>query len=129
MTTVKDELASNQRWVIDSGASHHILTPSGVQMRNCRAVPEGKTVTLADGSRKLLQTAGTVFVNCLQTDLEAFVLPGMKCCLLSVSSLVGDGFKVCFENNMCSISKKGKLLVSIACQDGLYVLDGTDRQE
>ncbi|CAI7935328.1 Hypothetical predicted protein, partial [Podarcis lilfordi] len=50
-------------------------------------------------------------------------LKRMKNGLLSVSCLVKSGFKVEFENDVCTISKQGKELVKIPCEDGLFVLD------
>ncbi|KAJ7303192.1 hypothetical protein JRQ81_012126 [Phrynocephalus forsythii] len=70
-----------------------------------------------------MKQKGTIYVNCLQTNLSVFVLPGMKNGLLSVSNLVKIGFKVEFVDNVCIISRKGRELVKVSCKEGLYVLD------
>lgn len=112
------------KWIIDSGASHSLVpaTSSG-RLMNCKTLPVAKTVTIADNSKREMNLKGTIYVNCLQTNLPVFVLPGMKNGLLSVSCLVKSGFKVEFENDVCTISKQGKELVKIPCEDGLFVLD------
>lgn len=112
------------KWIIDSGASHSLVpaTSSG-SLKNCKTLPVAKTVTIADNSKREMSLKGTIYVNCLQTNLPVFVLPGMKNGLLSVSCLVKSGFKVEFENDVCTISKQGKELVKIPCEDGLFVLD------
>lgn len=83
-------------FVINSGASHHLVPSSGL-LRNCTS---GKSVCLADGTKCPLTQSGSLFCSFLQESIGAFVVPGLSCCLQSVAALLADGYRVCFENNV-----------------------------
>lgn len=50
---------SKLRWLIDSGASHHLVAPSSVRLQNCRHLQTLKVVTMADSTKRSLETVGT----------------------------------------------------------------------
>ncbi|KAJ7303175.1 hypothetical protein JRQ81_012108 [Phrynocephalus forsythii] len=125
--TIQQESKRNQqnmKWIIDSGASHKFI-PHTFQgyLKNCKTLVTARTVTIADNSKREMKQKGTIYVDCLQTNLSVFILPGMKNGLLSVSNLIKIGFKAEFKDNVCIISKKGKELVKVSCKEGLFVLD------
>lgn len=109
-------------FVIESGATQS-LVPSAGLLRDCKAVKNGRTVTLADGSRRSLTMSGTLYCPFLEHEIQAYVVPEMSSCLLSVSALVADGFSICFENNMCSFSRGGHQLFSVECKNRLFVVE------
>ncbi|CAI5772389.1 Retrovirus-related Pol polyprotein from transposon TNT 1-94 [Podarcis lilfordi] len=44
---------TTMKWVLDSGASHHLITPSAGELQNCRAVLTGMTCKFADGKNEM----------------------------------------------------------------------------
>lgn len=75
-------------------------------------------VKLGDHSRVHVTQQGTIVINNFQ--LEALFLPQFRISLLSVSQLDRSAYHTSFADNLCTILKNGKPILTAPGVEGLY---------
>lgn len=112
------------RWIIDSGASHH-LTPDSTLFAALQPLPEDITITVGNGDTIKAIGSGRIFLQFhfgLEISIEALYVPGIQRSLLSVSQLGRNpGHSLTFENGYCY---SGSYTIGML-KDGLYELMAT----
>ena len=114
---------SSQGWVVDSGATQHLITSVNMIERRTQLIKQH--VVLADGGQRNINACGSMFMQCLNAEINVFCVEGLEHNLLSVPCLTENGFNVTFERDSCQIMKEGKVLASAHRKNRLYVLEGT----
>ncbi|KAF7812032.1 Retrovirus-related Pol polyprotein from transposon TNT 1-94 [Senna tora] len=120
-------IQGSNKWVIDSGASSHVT--GNVELLHDLKVIRGKnTVTLPDGSVKVVKSMGTTMINgCLRLDNVLYV-PEFRYNLISVSKLVSDSsIEVKFHSLGCVMQDRlnNQVLAEGTLEKNLYVLNKT----
>ncbi|KAF7835872.1 ribonuclease H [Senna tora] len=120
-------IQGSNKWVIDSGASSHVT--GNVELLHDLKVIRGKnTVTLPDGSVKIVKSMGTAKINgCLRLDNVLYV-PEFRYNLISVSKLVSDSsIEVKFHSLGCVMQDRlnNQVLAEGTLEKNLYVLNKT----
>ena len=107
-------------WVADTGASEHVCGPEdaahGVR-------PTSTVVETANGHVRAVGRA-TVDVSGLGRTVEALVLPGAPR-LLSVGSLVKEGYEMRWGKGSCALKPPGRRPVPLNIVDGIPTLPPT----
>ena len=115
----------NSDWSIDSAASRH-LTAHGTLLEyytdiSATAIPvgNGKDITvIGKGAITLRSTLGTVQLP------HVLYLPEIKSNLISIASIVDQGFKMEFTGTGCTVSKQGLEKAIGKRQGNIYFLTG-----
>lgn len=112
-------------WIIDSGASRHLTANRNLFEHYINIVPtaitigNGKEITaIGEGNITVPTTTGTILLA------GVLHVPDIGSNLVSVASIVDQGFRVEFTNNICTVSK-GKTVQGIGKREGnIYFLTG-----
>ena len=112
-------------WIIDSGASRH-LTANRMQLEdyiNILPTPitigNGKEITaIGQGNITIPTTSGTVLLA------GVLHVPDIGSNLISVASIVDQGFRVEFTKTTCSVSKRNAVQVIGKRQGNIFYLTG-----
>lgn len=115
-------------WYIDSGATSHMCNNRDIIQNFVEEKP--KDVNVANGEK--LQTAGRGNVqvclnNCVRTIGNVYYVPNLSTNLLSVSTLVGKGYKVSFSKSKCVIFDNDTIVATATLRNGVYQLDTMGR--
>ena len=96
---------TNENWVIDSGATHH-LCRNRHSFRNLKPLAKPVMVRLGDSSTIPAIAAGTIYLTLSQSSrivsIEAPFVPRLQVSLLSVSQL-SIKHQIAFRNSTCSL--------------------------
>lgn len=116
---------NSESWYIDSGASGHMCCDKSV-MDNF--VNDGKLeVKVANGDKLYTAGQGSIKVRMkngnIQTISKVHYVPNLTANLLSVSEMVGKGFKVVFSSQGCYIYDGEAVIASASHKEGVYRLD------
>lgn len=128
--TVEENISN--KWFIDSGASMH-MTSRNDWMYNVTEPPV-KNITVANREPLAVKGVGSVDIhinqeNKIQVKNVLFV-PRLAANLLSVSSVVKNGYKVTFNNKGCEILNcKGEIICTATLNNNLYIMDTTHSKE
>jgi len=118
--------ASNEDWVIDSGAFKH-LTPHRQDLRNYRSVAPNSAVTFANGHQAAAVGQGEVMLRvqttsgCTDVTLQAVLhVTEATVNLFSIRQAMNNGAQVTFRHNKCFVSSN-----DIVTMEGVSQRDGT----
>jgi len=122
---------ANGSWIVDTGASDH-MTSNYALLSNCKPLHTPVSVTLPDGTLKLVAQTGQVHFNQFLTLNNVLHVPEFKHNLLSVGKLLS-------ECNLCAVfypdhcffqDPSTKLIVAAGkMNSGLYFLHNTPTAE
>ncbi|KAF7841438.1 Retrovirus-related Pol polyprotein from transposon TNT 1-94 [Senna tora] len=112
-------------WIIDSGASSHICGDKRL-LTDLRAKEGKNTVTLPDGSVKIVQYIGKVFLSSKLILEDVLFVPEFKYNLISVGKLTNStGMQMIFSKSYCMVqdllSKQNTVIGRL--KGNLYMLD------
>lgn len=118
--------STNARWIIDSGASHHMCNCHSA-FHSIEQLGKPIKVQMGDGSFLLAIGSGLITIqlgpHCLK--LTALYIPKLKYCLLSVSRL-SSTYQVSFRDDICYLNpRSGENRIPVVLGllvDGLYEL-------
>lgn len=116
----------NVDWYVDSGASMHMSCKRDWMYNMTKA--SVSNITVANSAPLPVQGVGSVDIypaqgNKIQVNNVLYV-PGLSVNLLSVSAVVGAGYKVIFSNQGCDIhNDTGDLICSALLKKKLYILN------
>ena len=131
-----DEVFSNDHhWVIDSGASRHLI-PDRQQLVNYRSVEPNTAVTFVNGQQAAALGQGEVILQVrtasgmtevtLQNVLH---VPEATVSLFSTRQATNTGAVITFMNDGCSVSVNGTTVMEgISQQDGLMIIKQPKQQ-
>lgn len=115
-----------ERFIIDSGATNHMVTASHWMTA---ASPCGeRKVTIGNGKCVPAQASGPVHLlsNCKDIHLkEAILVEELHVNLLSCAALCKAGCEVKFNEYGCEVRKSGQIILTGECENGLYVIKST----
>lgn len=127
-------VSDTQNWFIDSGASYHMSSRDDwfVELSD-KPVNE---ITVADNSKLIVKTAGKMFVDVNNDDVDRKIsvlgvlhIPDLSVNLLSVSQLVSKGHTVIFDNSGCQIIDSDSELVATGRHiNNMFVLNQSNRR-
>lgn len=115
------------RWLIDSGASHHMIGDGAAltELGPCAPVD----TTLVDGSARSAVKAGIAEVNATvcwkQTTLtlsDVLVVPGLTVSLVSVRKMLDHGYSVTFTTHKVILGKSGKEVLKGEAEGAVFVV-------
>jgi hypothetical protein len=110
--------SSTSVWFINSGTSHHFCNDKRL-LDNL--MNSNLDITMGDDHSVKSKRKGTTSLR--ELSIEAYFVPQFRVSLLSVSQLTKDGYKTTFTDNLCNISKGGKLILTARDTNGLYQVD------
>lgn len=110
---------SNQSWFVDSGATGHMCN-NKTALKNTKSNPT-ELIQVADGRYVKTTVSGNVCLGDIDLRKVSYV-PELKSCLISVSTLTKNGYKLIFSGDFCKIFKDELEIASIKCKNGLYEL-------
>jgi hypothetical protein len=105
-------------WFIDSGASHHFCTDKHL-LDNLT----NSNLDITMGDNHCIKSKSKRTISLRELSIEAYFVPQFRVSLLSVSQLAKDGYKTTFTDNLCNISKGGKLILRVRETNSLYQVD------
>lgn len=114
-------------WLIDSGASHHVCSLSGVceDYTPC----SDRTIRVGDGAAAQVDGVGSVRVEAGQSVLKltnVLFVPTMMVNLVSLSALYADGYRVNFDEDGkgCDVvDLQGTRVARAPLRGGLFVIE------
>ena len=123
-------IQQNQKWIIDSGASSHMVTERNA-MTTLTALDPPEKVCLGDGYTVDAIGRGKVNLTCVaEGNVNSLVLsdvllvPDLHCNLFSVRSAAAHGKRIEFDGSDCVIKdSKGKTWAKGNLDGKLYTLD------
>jgi hypothetical protein len=117
----KTSISSTAQFVIDSGATHHMVNNIELlhNVRNCAAVP----VTFGDGSRLLSTTQGSITIGNIELH-DVLYVPGLQHNLISVNKTPGVWI---FAHNIAKLQSSNNevQLEAKSTSNGLYMVTNT----
>jgi uncharacterized protein (DUF2164 family) len=116
------------RWIVDSGASHHICH-SKECFENLKPIQEVKEIVFGDGQLLKATHAGVVRIvsDVLARPIrleEVLFVPGAHCNLLSISQAAKRGTTTVFKNGVCCMYSGGMEIARVHCIGKVYKLYG-----
>lgn len=123
--TVKENI-SDCKWFLDSGASMH-MTSRKDWMYNVTE-PSVNSITVANKEPLAVKGVGCVDIHLSQDKViqvkNVLYVPGLAANLLSVSTIVKNGYKVIFIKRGCEIQDgKDEVVCTATLSNKLYILD------
>lgn len=125
------KLDSSEKWYLDSGATTH-MTGSRRMFQSLEMSNTGRTVLVANNNRMCVEGVGDVRLSLGTYDnKQAVVLKDVlyipDCCvnLLSISTVIKNGYKVIFQGESCTISDSDGLFAVAKMEDGMFVLQSS----
>ena len=118
-------ISSSSTWVIDSGATDHMIGNSSL-LTTFQSHPSTFTITLAYGSTSCVLGSRTIHLTPLITLTSVLSLPQFSFNLISVSKLTRTlNCSITFFLNYCLIQNLStKQIIGRGCEfEGLYILD------
>lgn len=125
------ENLGNQRWIVDTGASDHMIGDRNL-FSSSYSLKRPIKVGLPDGSVKWVKEAGNIDLTDKIMLNSALLVPDFKHNLLSVSKLIqGSNMRVVFDQNGCVIQGhcSEEILGKGKEEEGVYVLNLEEKSE
>ena len=127
--------ASNDDWVIDSGASKH-LTPHSQHLRNYRSMAPNSAVTFVSGHQAAAVGQGQVILcvqtasGCTDVTLKAVLhVPEATVNLFSTRQAMNNGAQITFRDNRCFVlSDDTMAMEGVSQRDGTMVIRQSSSQ-
>ena len=116
----------NDKWIIDSGATHHICSNLALFETHKKYDHAQNTITVADGKKSTVEHIGSVNLENGITLVNVLHVPGFKFNLISTHQLCKDlNCTITFTQNKCilqNLSQKSSLVLG-ELKSGLYAVD------
>ena len=123
---------AEEPWIVDSGATHHIVK-NKADFESLEALTPPKVVTFGDGSKVRVTHAGTANVKVMTDGRETRVrmedalhVPTATKNLFSLAQAESQGYSALFRGGKVDVRRDNKKAFSANCVNGLYILPTTD---
>jgi hypothetical protein len=119
-TTGKGDRTGGLSWLLDSGASSHMVMDVDI-LEEAERLETPTVVTLGDGHRMKATHRGMVRFPNGSRLREVLFVPGLNENLFSIGKACRtDGVKVVFANDRCKVWANGKLVFDVTRRDGVF---------